>query len=201
MNAQEQFWRGEFGNAYSQRSPGDVVANYRFFELVLDRIFEDAQVLNSICELGCGVGANLKALRQHLPSVQLAGVEINEAAAAQAWAHGEIYRSSLLDWRPPKQWELAFTKGVLIHIAPDDLPKAYDALYQASSRYVVVAEYYNPTPAEVPYRGHAGRLWKRDFAGEMLDRYPLELVSYGFAYHRDIDTPQDDLTWFLMEKR
>jgi spore coat polysaccharide biosynthesis protein SpsF len=27
------------------------------------------------------------------------------------------------------------------------------------------------------------------------------LVDYGFAYHRDPNFPQDDITWFLLEKR
>jgi hypothetical protein len=45
-------------------------------------------------------------------------------------------------------------------------------------------------------------LYKRDFAGEMLDRYPdLQLVDYGFSYHRDQNFPQDDANWFLLEKK
>lgn len=89
---------------------------------------------------------------------------------------------------------------MLIHINPDELPRVYSKLVDTSKRFFIcVAEYYNPTPVEVPYRGHARRLFKRDFAGEMLDRFPLRLVDYGFAYHRD-PFPQDDLTWFLMEK-
>ena len=40
-----------------------------------------------------------------------------------------------------------------------------------------------------------------NFAGEMLDRFrDLRLVDYGFVYHRDVNFPQDDITWFLMEK-
>ena len=52
--------------------------------------------------------------------------------------------------------------------------------------FIGLVEYYNPTPVEVEYRGHVQKLFKRDFAGEMLDRFPdLTLVHYGFAYHRD----------------
>jgi len=29
----------------------------------------------------------------------------------------------------------------------------------------------------------------------------LQLIDYGFVYHRDPNWPQDDLHWFLMEKR
>jgi spore coat polysaccharide biosynthesis protein SpsF len=36
----------------------------------------------------------------------------------------------------------------------------------------------------------------------MLDMFPaLKLIDYGFAYHRDPAFPQDDVTWFLMEKQ
>jgi spore coat polysaccharide biosynthesis protein SpsF len=54
---------------------------------------------------------------------------------------------------------------------------------------------------EVLYRGHTSKLFKRDFAGEMLDTYPdLSMVDYGFVYSRDNNFPQDDVTWFLLEK-
>lgn len=66
----------------------------------------------------------------------------------------------------------------------------------------MVCEYYNPTPISINYRGHTDRLFKRDFCGEILDRYPsLQLIDYGFVYHRDPGFPQDDITWFLMEHR
>ena len=28
----------------------------------------------------------------------------------------------------------------------------------------------------------------------------LQLIDYGFQYHGDHNFPQDDITWFLMEK-
>ena len=97
--------------------------------------------------------------------------------------------------------DLSLIKGVLIHINPDMLPVVYEKLYTASRRFVLVCEYYNPSPVAISYRGHADRLFKRDFAGEMMDKYPdLKLVDYGFAYRRDPAFPQDDITWFLMEK-
>jgi spore coat polysaccharide biosynthesis protein SpsF len=64
----------------------------------------------------------------------------------------------------------------------------------------MVCEYYNPTPVSIGYRGHEDRLFKRDFAGELIDLYGLKLIDYGFIYHRDPVAPQDDATWFLMQK-
>ena len=77
----------------------------------------------------------------------------------------------------------------------------YKKLYQASSNFILVCEYYNPSPTTIVYRGHTDRLFKRDFAGEMMAKYPdLKLIDYGFAYHKDIASPQDDITWFLLKK-
>jgi pseudaminic acid biosynthesis-associated methylase len=82
------------------------------------------------------------------------------------------------------------------------LSNAYETLYESSNKYILVAEYYNRTPVSIKYRDHNDRLFKRDFAGEILDKYPdLTLVDYGFVYHRDNNFPKDDLSWFLLEKK
>jgi spore coat polysaccharide biosynthesis protein SpsF len=107
-----------------------------------------------------------------------------------------------LDYPVAETFDLVLVKGVLIHINPDLLPAVYDRLYRSSRRLILVCEYYNPSPVVIPYRGHADRLFKRDFAGEILDTYSdLVLLDYGFAYRRDPAFPQDDVTWFLMERR
>lgn len=198
LRAQEQFWRGPFGDEYNDRSPGNEEANYRLFKRTLM-----GYDIRSAVELGAGTGANLRAIHRLRPMMELAAVEINEAACERLTGDGSIanvYNTSLLEWEPTRAWDLAFTKGVLIHIAPDDLPKAYATLVKAAYRYILIAEYHNPTPVEIPYRGHGGVLWKRDFAAELLNSYPLRLCDYGFVSRLD-KYPQDDLTWFLMEKK
>ena len=92
-------------------------------------------------------------------------------------------------------------KGVLIHINPERLLDVYKRLYKFSDEYICIAEYYNPSPVTIPYRGHNNKLFKRDFAGELMSIYPdLQLIDYGFSYHKDPVFPQDDITWFLMKK-
>lgn len=208
MNAQEQFWGGDFGNEYVKRSPGNVEANTEFFKHVVgwysrSRDHSVVRDVKSVIEFGAGVGNNLRALRYVLHGAEMTGIELNAAAFAElSKDFPSSVNCSMLDWYvPTPRHELSFTKGVLIHIKPEDLPRAYAALYGNSRRYVLIAEYYNPAPVEIEYRGQRGVLWKRDFAGEMLDLYDnLRLIDYGFVYHRD-EAPQDDLTWFLMEKR
>jgi pseudaminic acid biosynthesis-associated methylase len=199
---QEQFWRGAFGDGYVDRNqdPMHTASNVAMFS----RVLRQARGLGEILELGANIGLNLRALRQLLPAAKLSAVEINEKAAAtlrQVQPDVALTVGSVLEFQPQQTWDLVFTKGVLIHLNPDRLPAVYDLMYRASRRYVMVAEYYNPSPVEVSYRGHAERLFKRDFAGELLQRFPdLALVDYGFVYRRDPVHRQDDLTWFLLEK-
>jgi len=113
-----------------------------------------------------------------------------------------VFNGSIFDYPADQQFDLTLIKGVLIHINPEMLPTVYEKLYNASGKYILVCEYYNPSPVAISYRGHEDRLFKRDFAGEMLEKYSdLKLLDYGFSYKRDTVFPQDDITWFLMEKK
>ena len=151
---------------------------------------------------------NLKAIKTLLPDVECSAIEINKKAVrvlGQFLPKDNIHEGSILDFNAGEvngKFDLSLIKGVLIHINPPELDSVYEKLYACSGKYICIAEYYNPTPVAISYRGHENRLFKRDFAGEMLDKFPdLELVDYGFAYHRDNNLPQDDITWFLLKKR
>lgn len=201
---QEAFWAGEFGSEYVERNknPIRIARKTAFFAKVLSR----TQGVSGVLELGSNIGLNLQAIRNLLPGSALTGIEINATAVARLAEIPDVraLHGSIFDFSPEAigLHDLTFTSGVLIHINPDRLPDVYDRLYQCSRSYVLINEYYNPTPVEVAYRGHSERLFKRDFAGEMLDRFPdLELVDYGFQYHRDPNFPADDATWMLLKKR
>lgn len=203
ITEQENFWTSEFGSEYIVRNESDklLASNLNFFTKAL----KYAGKILSCIEFGANIGMNLKALQLLYPGVCLKGIEINSDAAKQLRAligQKNIYEGSIFNYPETNKADLVLIKGVLIHINPDMLSVVYEKLYAASSRYLLVCEYYNPSPTMVPYRGHIDRLFKRDFAGEMMDKYPdLHLVDYGFAYRRDPAFPQDDITWFLMEKR
>lgn len=200
---QEAFWAGNFGTEYIQRNQGDglLASNLHFFAKAL----RGARGITSSIEFGANIGMNLKALNLLHPGIDAHAIEINAEAAKQLGMvipPANVYNTSILDFTPARNWDLTLIKGVLIHINPEVLPQVYDKLVASTGRYLMVAEYYNPGPVAIPYRGHSDRLFKRDFAGEIMDRHPqLQLVDYGFAYHRDPNVPQDDITWFLMEKR
>lgn len=200
---QEKFWAGEFGTDYISRNQGDklLASNLSFFSKAL----RQARKPKSCIEFGANIGMNLKALKMLYPGQDQHAIEINSNAAAQlvdVVPVNNIINDSIIAFQPPRVWDLVLIKGVLIHINPDHLSEVYDALVASCGRYLLVAEYYNPTPVAIPYRGHSDRLFKRDFAGEIMDRHPkMVLVDYGFAYSRDPSFPQDDINWFLLEIR
>jgi spore coat polysaccharide biosynthesis protein SpsF len=200
--SQEEFWAGNFGSEYISRNTGYqlLASNVSFFS----RALRSAGKIESCIEFGANIGMNVRALRALYPTMDIHGIEINQDAADQledVVGEDHVYRDSILEFEPSRQWDVVLIKGVLIHINPEMLASVYGKLVGASRRYILVAEYYNPTPVSISYRGNSDRLFKRDFAGEIMERHPeVRLVDYGFSYHRDPVFPQDDITWFLMEK-
>jgi len=199
---QEAFWAGEFGENYIKRNQSKelLASNINFFSKALHQ----TRGLNSCVEFGANIGMNLKALKMLYPNLSLSGVEINKLAAQElekTIGAENVFQGSILDYSTENKKEISLIKGVLIHINPELLPAVYQKLYDASSGYILIAEYYNPSPVVINYRGHENRLFKRDFAGEMMEKFPdLKLLDYGFSYRKDPVFPQDDITWFLLKK-
>lgn len=199
---QEEFWAGKFGDDYIARNTGDALLGSNIS--LLAKMLGRCRQAKSLIEFGANIGMNLRAIRALRPDMELDAIEINAAAVEKLRAWGgtnEVHHGSVLDFKAARTWDVVLIKGVLIHINPEFLPQVYESLFRASNRYILVVEYYNPTPVEIVYRGHSGRLFKRDFAGELLDKFPdLRVVDYGFVWHRDPVFPQDDSTWFVLEK-
>jgi spore coat polysaccharide biosynthesis protein SpsF len=198
---QEKFWAEEFGDGYIQRNNDPDIIRQNTY--LFSKIFSRTGKVASMIEFGANIGLNLRAIKTLMPDIQMTAVEINPEAVRELRKieGADVRHESILEFKIDKQRELSLIKTVLIHINPEMLKDVYTLLYNSSSKYVCVAEFYNPSPVSVPYRGHQDRLFKRDFAGEMMDMFgDLKLVDYGFCYHRDECLPKTDVTWFLMEK-
>lgn len=196
MNRQETLWHGDFGREYHMRNSRiDRVGFWR--EIVTAGL--DGEI-KSVLELGAGQGDNLSALRELLPeSTTLTGVDINPLAVEIMRDHGltAIEGSAHSVKLPPS--DLVVTRGFLIHVQPNYLPRTYADIHAAANRYIVIAEYFSPEPREIPYRGKGAALWARDFAGDMLAQFSdLVLVNYGFVYKGE--GHDESLNWFLLEK-
>lgn len=198
---QEDFWSGEFGDAYIERNRNNSSIYQK--AAVWARMLRCVSNITSAVELGCNIGVNLQTLNAAYPGMQLTGYEINQKAAstAEAICNANIKNQTITETIDDGPFDLAFTSGVLIHINPKHLDMVYRNLCGLTRKYIIISEYYNPKPVSVMYRGHRQKLFKRDFAGELIDNYGCRLVDYGFFYRRDNWTPQDDLTFFLLEKK
>lgn len=197
---QENLWSGKFGDKYIVRNqPGiHLASSTAFFAELLSSCIG----IKSVMEFGANVGINIRALKVLLPNASFSALEINKKAVMELKKIKDlkVFHQSIFDFKADTARDFVFTRGVLIHLEPTMLPKAYEILYKTSKKYLCVGEYYNPMPVSVSYHGKENVLFKRDFAGELMDRYKrLKLVDYGFIYHRDNSFPQDDISWFLME--
>lgn len=201
-NDQQKFWMSQFGKEYvSRNSLKRLVQNNLG---LFSKIFNNRLPPKNCLEFGANIGANLIALKKLFPDIVTHGVEINTFAFNQLkkiLGKKNIYNQSIESFNKTKKYDLVFTKGVLIHINPKNLNKIYEKMYKLSNKYILIIEYYNPKPVSIDYRGHKDKLFKRDFAGEIMKKYKsLKLLDYGFVYHKDLSFPQDDLTWFLLKK-
>lgn len=193
----ESLWSGEFGRAYTERNANAGEGRAPFWESVLSKYR-----IRRVLEVGCNAGANLQWIVARIPGADVFGVDINPQALAQlrsklpevnavhAPARDLPFRDSWFD--------LVFTTGVLIHQPPDQLPLAMSEIVRCSRRYVLCGEYYAENPLEVPYRGQAGALFKRDFGGMYQMLFPqLALREKGFLSRSE---GWDDVTYWIFEK-
>jgi len=202
LTPQEEFWRSQFGDSYIERNRSEALlaSNIAFFASALRHLR-----IESVLEVGANIGMNLKALAQLFPGQKQTAIEINPSACeilAKELPNVTIHEGSATSVEHSGSHELVISKTVLIHVNPDLLPDLYARMARWSSKYVLIAEYYNPKPVMVEYRGHSERLFKRDFAGEFLkSNEDFSLRDYGFLYSKDPQHPQDDITWFLLERK
>ena len=199
---QEDFWSGDFGDNYILRNRSEtfLLSNINFFKKALKKV----KKIDSMIEFGANIGMNIKAVKSLGKIKEFKAIEINKKACLdleKLIGKENVFQESILDYKNLEMFDLVLTKTVLIHINPKKLVAVYKKIYESAKKYILIAEYYNPSPSIIEYRGFKNKLFKRDFAGELMDLYPdLQILDYGFVYHRDQFYPQDDINWFLLKK-
>jgi pseudaminic acid biosynthesis-associated methylase len=179
---QEGTWVGDFGRSYTDRnpqSPAEMDELYRGF-YGISRTELNHEFLGdldrgiSILEVGTNVGTQLRALQQ-MGFANLTGLELQEYALERARALSEgitFIQGSAFDLPfTDLEFDLVFTSGVLIHLAPGDLNRALDEIHRCAGRWIWGFEYFAETHAGIPYRGRDDLLWKANFARLYLDRF------------------------------
>jgi len=202
-NVQENLWLGKFGEDYTERNILDPEklddayrSNYGIGRTEMNEAFIGNLNLKNkkILEVGCNVGNQLRLL-QKMGYENLYGVELQPYAVQRAkdLTKGINIIQGVGDDVPFKDnyFDLVFTSGVLIHIAPENLPNILKEVVRCSKQYIWGLDYYSKDFQEVEYRGNSNALWKADYAKEYIKNYPeLKLIKeerYKYLSNTNVD--------------
>jgi pseudaminic acid biosynthesis-associated methylase len=177
MTDQLSTWTSDFGRAYTDRNTmttDDMDEEFgRQFGIRKSEIYRElvgpARLPEGrVLEVGCNIGLQLRLLEKANRGLEFHGLEPQPYAIERArqlspnlvFHQGNAFALPF----PARSFDLVMTHGVLIHIHPDDLPRAIHEIERVARQYVLCHEYYAPELTEVRYHGREGLLWKTDFA-------------------------------------
>lgn len=208
---QVKVWTGKFGRDYTDRNrfADDKAFNdfyVKRYGQPRDKVFSewlsvlprDAKIL----EVGANIGNQLRCM-QRIGFSRLYGVEIQRHCVDESrriYQGLDIVAGSGFDIPFKDSWfDLVFTNNVLIHIAPNDLPRMQKEIGRVSGERIMGFEYFAPEFTEIPYRGNTNLLWKADYAKLYLKHCP------GFKAEREqlfpcLDEPGNIDKLFLLKK-
>jgi pseudaminic acid biosynthesis-associated methylase len=208
--SQMSIWAEQFGRDYTDRNSLALQEldalykkNYGVTRRQLNKRFlNDIPFAASILEVGCNIGNQLSMLSQ-LGYSRLSGIELQHYAllrAQQRLRNVHLIAASALEIPfADNSFDVVFTSGVLIHIAPPDLPQAMAEIYRCTRKYIWGLEYYASETSEVQYRGHNSLLWKADYARLYLERF----MDLGLSRCERLLYPDGDKEdrMFLLQKK
>ncbi len=204
-------WMGKFGREYTKRNSLTLPEvdtlyekNYGVTRRELNRRFLNGVPPNArILEVGCNIGNQLLLLKK-MGYSELFGIELQHDALLQAREQLEsvylVEASALEIPFVDHYFDVVFTSGVLIHIAPPDLPAAMAEIHRCTRGYIWGLEYYAPESASVQYRGHDDLLWKMDYQTLYLERF-ADLEVSRCERLRYLDGDNEDRMFLLRKMR
>lgn len=200
---QEDFWKNKITESYAQdNSDFDEQLGLDAWERILSKI--DKSDIASYLDCGSNIGRNIAFLKKVLPNAAANIVELAKGPYDKCLEDFQIEESFLgpiKNAKFNKRFDLVFTNAVLIHVNPDDLLESMGRMFEMSSRYILIGEYFNRTPVMINYRGEDDRLFKRDFGKLLVENFDCKVLDYGFLWGHEFDTAGfDDITYWLFEK-
>ncbi len=202
LNEQQLFWKEKYSKEYISRNSNYLLdSGIKCWAKMLER----AENINSILECGSNIGRNIKILNYVLPSASKSIIEISPEPyqiVTTNYTIDQSFNGSILESSFDRaKFDLVFTSGVLIHIHPDEVLANMQKMFEYSSKYILMVEYFNRTPVMIEYKGEMNKLFKRDFGKLFIESFPVKLVDYGFLWgHLYDDAGFDDVTYWLFEK-
>lgn len=157
-----ELWAGEFGNEYIKRN-SNVPDRSEFWNRMMRRYKPE-----SVLEVGCNIGHNLRYIKAAVPKASIYGVDVNEEALAilRATQPGIfIERAEATDLPYDDHTvDMVVSVGLLIHLTDDaSLETAIREMFRVAKKHVLIAEYWAPEWTPIPYHGYVNALRKGPF--------------------------------------
>lgn len=204
-------WAGNFGKEYTDRNALSLdemellyKERYGITRTEMNsRFIGDFDRDMKVLEVGSNIGNQLLCL-QKAGFNRLYGIELQSYAVELSKSRTKsinIIEGCAFDI-PFKDgfFDLAFTSGLLIHIAPADISKVLDEMYRCTRQYIWCTEYYADVYTEVHYQGHDDLLWKTNFSRLFLDHFSdLRLVKE--AHFKYLDSDNVDVMFLLQKEK
>ena len=175
-------WKDKFGKEYTNRNALTLDELERIYEnnfgqsrTKLNNIFiGELNRSIKILEVGSNIGNQLLLL-QKMGFRNLYGIEINSYAVELSKKRTKdinIIQGSAFEI-PFKDscFDLVFTSGLLIHIAPSDIEIVLREIHRCTKEYIWGFEYYSDKYTEIEYRKNNNLLWKANFSKIYLELF------------------------------
>ncbi|MBU0516156.1 MAG: methyltransferase domain-containing protein [Proteobacteria bacterium] len=178
MSRQVDIWKGQFGDDYTARCDREPNAARRE---VLTRALDISRP-RRILDIGSNTGRLLQVVRSG-GEFKRFGLEPNKKAIRLAQSRlpdvGLVEGTTAKLPFKDRAFDLVYTFGVLIHIAPAEIASNLREIVRVCRGYVLFYEYYAEDWTEIDYRGQDRFLWKTDYRREYLAACPeLEEVQF-----------------------
>lgn len=130
-----------------------------------------------ICELGCNVGNNLT----NFPSTfDVTGVDLNKTAIEKSKNRFPSFNFEVARIQDTlfhdSEFDVVFTRGVLIHVPEKDLDNALKEIFRISNKWVFHLEYFGKDGQMIPWKRGTDLLWYRNMK-ERWQKYDVEIIS------------------------
>lgn len=211
MNTKQiDFWKGKFGQEYTLRNTRSQnewdqfhigtwgITKTEMYSQFIGHLPKNINIL----EVGSNTGMQLAGL-QRMGFKNLYGIELQPAAVELSKKYTEninLIAGSGFDI-PFKDnyFDLVFTSGVLIHIAPENHSKFMAEMVRCSKKYILGFEYYSEKIKNINYRGNEEVLWKADYCEIFKKNFPQlgEIKKEFYKYIKDDNVD----SMFLLEKK
>jgi pseudaminic acid biosynthesis-associated methylase len=202
MNKQEIFWKEKYASEYIARnSMFDLDSGIKAWA----QMTKNLGPVRSILECGCNIGRNINILNHLMPGAEKSIIEISPEAysiATKKYTFVNALNCSIVSSDfGGKKFDLVFTTGVLIHIAPENLLVNLQKIYAHSQKYILFCEMFSRLPKTVNYRGEDDLLFTRDYGRFFLNHFKCRVVDNGFLWGHYFDAAGfDDGTYWVFEK-